>query len=119
RKDERATEILALLQKIQPLVQSQVRITTDQNPKYPGWIRTHFPNARHRAVKGRRARAGGQGELKQGGFDPVFALNHTAAMIRAHVNRLIRRTWCTTKRADRLAAHLELYVQYHNQVLVA
>ena len=60
----------------------------------------------------------GQGELKKIGFDPLFDLNHTAAMIRANINRLFRRTWCTTKRADRLEAHLELYVQYHNRELI-
>ena len=52
------------------------------------------------------------------GYDPLFWVNHTAAMLRANVNRLIRRTWCTTKRADRLADHLALYVHFHNTVLL-
>ena len=47
-------------------------------------------------------------------FDPLFALNHTAAMFRANVNRLIRRTWCTTKKRERLADHLTLYMAHHN-----
>jgi len=60
----------------------------------------------------------GQGELKRGGYDPLFSLNHTAAMIRANINRLFRRTWCTSKRIDRLEGHLLLYTDYHNRVLV-
>jgi hypothetical protein len=59
----------------------------------------------------------GQGELKSGGFDPLFSFNHTAAMLRANINRLVRKTWCTTKRIDRLEAHIALYVQFHNREL--
>jgi hypothetical protein len=94
-----------------------IYITTDENPKYPGWLRSVFPEATHETHKGRRGCRTGQGELKKIGFDPLFGLNHTAAMIRANVNRMFRRTWCTTKRPARLALHLELYVFYHNTVL--
>lgn len=118
RADERAARAEELLREIQPLIAAQAKITTDQNPRYPDWLKASFPKARHRTVKGKRGCVVGQGELKKVVFDPLFALNHTAAMIRANVNRLFRRTWCTTKRPDRLAAHLELYVQYHNQLLV-
>ena len=50
-------------------------------------------------------------------FDPLFSLNHTFAMLRANVNRLFRKTWCTTKKPQRLADHLALYALYHNEVL--
>jgi len=39
--------------------------------------------ATHRTVKGRRGSIAGQGELKKIGFDPLFSLNHTCAMLRA------------------------------------
>ena len=39
-------------------------------------------------------------------------------MLRANVNRLIRRTWCTSKRIDRLVDHLTLYADFHNRVLL-
>jgi len=39
-------------------------------------------------------------------------------MLRANVNRLIRRTWCTTKRIDRLVDHLTIYADYHNRLLI-
>jgi hypothetical protein len=117
RIDQRPEMAASLLAEIRPLVSPRAKVTTDQNPKYPAWLRPHFPAITHVAVKGRRGCIVGQGELKKIGFDPLFSLNHTCAMIRANINRLFRRTWCTTKRPDRLLAHLELYVQYHNSVL--
>lgn len=117
RGDERAQMAESLLAELKPLLAPNVLITTDQNPKYPGWIKPHFPEAEHIAVKGRRGCVVGQGELKKIGFDPLFDLNHSAAMLRANINRLFRRTWCTTKRRDRLKAHLELYIRFHNRKL--
>jgi hypothetical protein len=118
RKDLRAQEACGLLARVRPrLHREQLTISTDQKPAYPFWIRPHFPQARHKTYKGRRGCIVGQGELKKVGFDPLFSLNHTAAMIRANVNRLARRTWCTTKRPDRLLAHLYLYAAFHNSVL--
>ena len=38
-------------------------------------------------------------------------------MFRANVNRLIRKTWCTTKNADRFRSHLILYAHEHNKRL--
>ncbi len=117
RVDQRGEAAHALFSEIAPLIHPNAVITSDQNPMYPGWLKPHFPEAQHVAVKGQRGCVVGQGELKSGGFDPLFSLNHTAAMLRANISRLVRRTWCTTKRIDRLSAHIALYVQYHNQVL--
>ena len=119
RADHRARSAKALFAEIRPLIAKTAHLTTDQNPKYPGWIKPHFPEVRHRTVKGQRGCVVGQGELKKIGFDPLFSLNHTAAMFRANVNRLIRKTWCTTKRPDRLIAHLAIYIDYHNSTLTA
>jgi len=87
---------------------------SDQCPRYPGLVKKLFPQATHETSKGRRGCVVGQGELKAGGWDPLFALNHTAAMFRAHVSRLFRRTWNTTKKPAHLAAHMTLYVAHHN-----
>jgi hypothetical protein len=56
--------------------------------------------------------------MKQNGHDPIFSINQTFAMFRANVNRLIRKTWCTSKRVDRLKTHLTLYAAYHNLELI-
>ena len=88
-----------------------------QCPRYPKLVRRHFPQATHLAYKGRRGCVVGQGELKRGGFAPLFALNHTAAMLRDNLKRLSRKTWATTKRLDRLQCLLELYMCRHNEKL--
>jgi len=120
RADERGPTAVRLLRGIQETLGVPSEILSDQNPQYPGWIQRAWGSpalSAHQTVKGRRGCVVGQGELKAGGWDPLFSLNHTAAMIRANVNRLARRTWCTTKRPDRLRAHLILYADYHNRVL--
>lgn len=67
--------------------------------------------------KCRRGCVVGQCELKRGGFDPLFSLNHTATMLRDHIKRLARRTWCTPKRLERLQHFLDMYAFYHNESL--
>jgi hypothetical protein len=119
RKDGRPQAADSLFAELAGLIHPEAEIATDQNPKYPGWMASHFPKIKHFAHKGRRGCVVGQGELKKGGWDPLFSLNHTCAMLRANINRLARRTWCTTKRADRLAVHIELYIEFHNQTLTA
>jgi len=117
RKDQRAQAASELLAELQGIFTPSVQISTDQKPQYPAWLKPHFPKAEHRASMGRRGCVVGQGELKRIGFDPLFSLNHTCAMIRYGVNRLARRTWSTTKKLERLEAHLELYARFHNERL--
>jgi hypothetical protein len=90
---------------------------SDENPHYPRHLKRHHPGATHITTPGGRGSIAGQGELKKLIFDPLFSLNHTCAMLRAHMNRLFRRTWCTTKTRQGLIDHLWIYVRYHNQVL--
>ena len=114
-QDERDQGRAFLFGKLQPLLSPKATLRSDQNPHYPPDVKAYFPFATHETSKGRKARNNGQGELKKGGFDPLFALNHTCAMLRANVNRLIRKTWCTTKRPERLYLHLSMYADYQNQ----
>jgi hypothetical protein len=82
-------------------------------------VRRFFPKAQHVRVKGRKAAETGQGELKQGGFDPIFSLNHTLAMFRYCIASLIRKTWCTTKKVERLQDRIAIYCAAHNQKVLA
>lgn len=118
RKDERRRGRNRLFERISPLVESKATIKSDSNPHYPKSVSKHFPLARHVTYEGRRGSLGGQGELKKVKFDPLYSLNHTCAMLRANINRLFRKTWCTTKRSDRLFAHLAIYAHYHNSCLI-
>jgi transposase-like protein len=118
RKDERQNARLKLFETLKPLVADKVKFKSDQNPHYPGDLKKIFPNSFHETHKGQRGSIVGQGELKKIRFDPLFSLNHTCAMTRANMNRLFRRTWCTTKLPERLADHFAIYAVYHNQQLI-
>jgi transposase-like protein len=107
-----------LIQGLVACVAPDATFESDDHRHYPVVIKRHFPAANHRIHPSKRARSGGQGELKRVGYDPLFSINHTLAMLRANVNRLIRRTWCTSKRIDCLVDHLTLYADYHNRVLL-
>lgn len=91
-------------------------IKSDEHKKYPVIVSKYFPHAEHLAFKGERAHVAGQGELKKGGFDPLFVINHTCAMLRANINRLIRKTWCTTKSIHRLKDHIDIFTYFYNQI---
>jgi hypothetical protein len=117
RPDQRPKGWNACLSELRGRLNPEVEIKSDENPHYSRIIRRHFPQATHIQIKGGRGAVTGQGELKKLRFDPLFSLNHTCAMLRANLNRLFRRTWCTTKKIRGLEDHLSLYVDYHNRVL--
>lgn len=115
RIDERAKGRRKLFEEIAPLTKANGVLKSDSNPHYRASVEKHFPEAKYLQYLGKRGATTGQGELKKVKFDPLFSLNHTCAKLRADVNRLIRKTWCTTKRSDRLQIHLILYANYHNK----
>jgi len=117
RKDDRKKGRQRLFKKLQALVHEDAQFRSDAHPHYPPVVKKYFPKASHVTFLSRRGSLGGGGELKEGGFDPLFSLNHTCASFRMNVTRLMRKTWYTTKRADRLSAHLWLYADRHNTKL--
>jgi transposase-like protein len=118
RKDERQQGIDRLFTKIQNQIASNSKIMSDMHPFYKKRVTEYFPNSKYEQVKGLKACVAGQGELKKSSNDPLFKLNHTFAMLRANINRLFRKTWCTTKIPKRLEDHLYIYIHFHNNVLV-
>ena len=119
RKDLRSTGWSKLLQDLKGTLHEEIIITSDDNPHYPKYLRMHYPKATHIQVKGGRGCITGQGELKKLYFDPLFSLNHTCAMLRANLNRLFRRTWCTSKNIQGLRDHLAIYMKFHNTRLIS
>jgi transposase-like protein len=117
RRDHRPRGWNTLFRHLRPLLSETCQVTSDENPHYPKWIQKHLPQGTHIRIPGGRGAVTGQSELRDKGFDPMFALNHTCAMLRANINRLFRRTWCTSKKIERLADHIALYVDYHNRSL--
>lgn len=115
--DERGSSLKRLFCELEPLTHSKTVFQSDCDPEYPKHLQARLPHAHHERVRSRRGRSGGFGELKRIGFDPLFSLNHACAMLRANLNRLARRTWCTSKTKMGLLLHLELYQQFHNSRL--
>ena len=95
-----------------------VLIESDEHPRYGAEIKQALPQASHLQHHSVRGSLTGQGELKRTGFDPLFPINHTLAMLRDNIKRLARRTWCTTKRASALDDIMAIYVHYHNTQLI-
>jgi len=118
RKDMRGVVMRGAFEEIAKAYPNIKKIESDKSPLYPSVVRKIFPKAKYITYKGRRGCVTGQGEMKSGGLDPLFSLNHTCAMHRANMNRLYRRTWCTTKKLEGLKMHLDLYRYYHNKELI-
>lgn len=119
RLDERAIGWKRVLRRLNSVADKEIIITSDSHPMYPKQIRSHIPFARHTKVLSRKACVVGQGELKRGGWDPIFSLNHTAAMFRANINRLARKTWCTSKKPENLRCHMQIFTMWHNETILA
>jgi transposase-like protein len=117
RRDGRKESRKKLFQRSNSLIHPQALLRSDSNPFYATDVKKYFPLARYETIMGGRGASTGQGELKKLRFDPIFSLNHTCAMLRANINRLFRKTWCTTKKMDRLTAHIAIYAASHNRRL--
>lgn len=117
RKDQRTLARQELFKELAPRLFPYATVKSDSNPHYVSDVQKYFPKAFHERHIGQRGSTTGQGELKRIRFDPLFSLNHTCAMLRADICRLVRKTWCTTKKKERLTDHLHVYVNFHNEKL--
>ncbi len=102
---------------------SGVKIITDAKPQYATEIGRRFKdykNYHHLAVPNRRNLLQyAQNPLRRkNSNDPLFWLNHVAARLRHDLSRMMRKVWTTTKRKDRLEAHLSLFLAYYNGYVI-
>ena len=104
---------------IAPHIAPGALIESDEHARYQAEIEEHLPTCTHLQYPSQRGSLTGQGELKRTGYDPLFGINHTLAMMRDNIKRLTRRTWCTTKLAECLEDQIAVYVHFHNTTLVA
>lgn len=118
RENEHPQKLDELFKEIKDAIHPRAIFESDEHWLYPSMVKKYFPECEHLRYKGGRGCVAGQGELKRKHFDPIFSLNHSCAMLRANLNRLIRKTWCTTKDPKKLEMHLALYQKFHNQVLI-
>ena len=116
RKSEHQEGLKRLFDKIQPVVSENALIESDEHKLYPEFIRKYFFKAEFIQSKGEKSCVAGQGELKKVKRDPLFMINHTCAIFRANINRLIRKTWCSTKRPEMLQKHINVFIYYYNYI---
>ena len=116
RRENRHKEALEdVFRKMAPTLAPFALLKSDEHNLYPEFVSRFAPTGRHERHKSERGAVVGQGELKKVFRDPLFAINHTCALFRANINRLIRKTWCTTKDPARLQMHIDVFVNYYNQ----
>lgn len=118
RKDEHRAGPERLLSTLNPFLSEELKIKSDEHKNYPVVIQRYFPRARHETFPSERGCIAGQGELKKVAFDQLFIVNHTCALLRANINRLMRKTWCTIKDPARLSDHLEIFTYLYNNHLL-
>jgi transposase-like protein len=116
RKSEHHKTLTRLFDEITPTVAPRALVQSDEHTSYPEFVKKYLPGREHRRHPGGRGAIVGQGELKKKRFDPIFTLNHSCAMLRAGINRLVRKTWCTTKNPDRLQMHLDIFIDFYNRI---
>lgn len=116
RPNRHLTALHSLFSEISPTVAAGALVESDEHKRYAAIVSKFLNGREYKQYKGGRGCIAGQGELKKLGFDPLFALNHTCAMLRYCVNRLARKTWCTTKKPGRLQMHLEIFIDHYNSV---
>ena len=84
------------------------RLETDAKPAYVASVR--------RVLAGRVSHTVHRGQGRRDRGHPLFHVNHTLAMLRDGVSRLVRRSWAASKRASRLERHLWVWVAWRNYV---
>lgn len=86
-----------------------LELVTDQKRMYPVLVREVFGNriAAHVQESSRRAR---------NTLNPLFAVNHSLAMLRDQVSRLVRRSWGASKDRNQLALHAWIWTAWRNYV---
>ena len=92
---------------------SQLEIRTDKNPIYPRLISHVFTQSRHRSFP-RKIDESPFLKYNKNSWDPLFPLNQRCAKLRSDIKRLVRRSWCTTKKKENLQKHLNIYIAYNN-----
>jgi hypothetical protein len=111
RPDRSGIAIDQVLRTVARVAHRDAVLVTDDSPKYPRPVRRVLPHVTHRP---RKRVPPVLAKRRRNTDDPLFALNVTAAKLRNDLSRLSRKTWVTTKKLERLDAHLALYTAWNN-----
>ncbi len=104
---EKVSECFAVLKQL-TLGEGQVRVGTDEKSSYRAILRKSFGSRLvHQRTNSREPRTF---------LNPLFLVNHTFAMLRDGLGRLVRRNWGASKEREKLEWHLWLYIGWRNYV---
>ena len=83
-------------------------VASDYKSTYPHLIRRQLGRAARHSQHASTARRNRK--------NPLFPVNHTFAMLRDGVSRLVRRSWAAAKRRARLLEHMWIWIAWRNYV---
>ncbi len=86
----------------------KVFVVTDLKQSYGASLRRKFG--------GRVAHARVSSKRKRDTRNPLFRVNHTLAMLRDGVSRLVRETWAASKIIPRLVKHVWIWICFRNYI---
>ena len=85
-----------------------VRVSTDEKRSYATLLRRRFGT---RLVHERTS-----SKAPRTYRNPLFTVNHTLAMLRDGLSRLVRRNWAASKQREKLEWHLWIWIAWRNYV---
>ncbi|AHI06085.1 putative transposase [Bdellovibrio bacteriovorus W] len=119
RANESSDKINELLLSIRSKVESIQEIKSDAKPLYKNLVKNIFPNVPYKQFTSRdnkeKRREQKYLSSEKRIHDPLFPLNHTCAVLRDHIKRLARKSWCTSKIKEHLELNIYLYIAKLNQ----
>jgi transposase-like protein len=116
RKNNAAKAVGKVLSTVALCTTARSLITTDSHPSYPKLVTKWLPLAVHK--KSKRCPPV-LATSRRNPHDELYTLNYSIAKIRNDLSRLSRKTWVTTKKPERLQAHLDLYMAWNNRYQIA
>jgi hypothetical protein len=118
RKDLSGLTLLELSKTLSPYGKNITEIHTDCKASYDSILKLNFPEAelvKHKFIVPKKKELIHQNKKK---FDPLFPINHTHGYLRYQINRLRRRSWCTTKLIENLNTHLQIFLAHSNGIKI-
>jgi len=115
RKNERAEKLNEAFKEVKSRLVSPVdEIRSDAHPAYKKFVKEYFPNTPYLQFSARAQKKKYQERMHENNhknkYDPLFWVNHMSGRLRDRNKRLVRRSWCTTKKIENLQLSLDLFV---------
>jgi transposase-like protein len=103
----KVAECFEALRKVTGSVPS-VSVSTDEKHSYAALLRRTFGSR----LEHERTNS----KVQRNYWNPLFVVNHTLAMMRDGLSRLVRRNWGASKKREKLERHLWIWVAWRNYV---